>query len=364
MALVPSWVTVISAASGTGTNIVVLGVETNTTSSPRSASIVIAGRVFPVNQAAAPAPCVGTFTLQSPAANVPADGRVATSRLNSTVSSCKWTSFANRNWLQLYPISGAGTTDFTYTVFPNFSTGQRNAVGSIGGRDLSIVQTAATGSYNERLVRLLYFNFLGRLPGPDEVAGHVQNLNNGLHPVDLAINFMNTEEFNLAGRFIAGLYVGILVRDAEFSGWLFQRNAVSTGVVPLSSLVTNFLNSAEFSNKFGTQTNEQFVRHLYQYILNRAPSASEVQTQVNALIGGATRPQLATGFLNSPEFRSGKGAQLTAFILYATLLSRDPSPVELPNRIQQIQNATNPTATVRTLVQEIMNSPEFSQGLI
>ena len=357
----PAWVTIISPSTGTNTTIVVLGVETNTATTGRSGIVTIAGKTFPITQAAAPAGCA--FTLQSPSANVPANGTVAGNRVNSTMPSCQWVSFSNRNWLQLYPIGGAGTTDFTYTVFPNFSTGQRTAIGSAGGQDLSIVQTAATGAYNERLVRLLYFNFLGRLPAANEVAFHVQNLNNGMLPVDLAINFMNTQEFNIVGRFIAGLYVGILVRDAEFSGWLFQRNAVSTGVAPLGSLVTNFLSSAEYANKFGNPADAQFVGLLYKYILGRTPSNSEVQTQVNALNGGTSRTQLTTSFLNSAEFRNGRGAQLTAFILYATLLSRDPSPIELPTRIQQIQSAPNADAMIRTLTQEIMNSTEFTQGL-
>ena len=244
-------------------------------------------------------------------------------------------------------------------MFPNFSTGQRTATGNLGAQRLNVVQTAATGTFNERLVRLLYFNFLGRLPAPNEVAFHVQNLNSGMAPADLALNFMNTEEFNIVGRFIAGLYVGILTRNAEFAGWLFQRNAVSTGIAPLGSLVTNFLTSQEYTARFGNPTNDQFVRLLYANVLLRTPSDSEVQAHVNSLNSGLPRAQLATNFLNSAEFRAGRGPRLTAFVLFATLLSRGPSLVEFEDRIQQIQNGV----AIRTLVQDIMNSTEFVANL-
>lgn len=56
-------------------------------------------------------------------------------------------------------------------------------------------------------------------------------------------NFVTSSEFNLGGRFTAGLYVGILARDAGYSGWLFQRNALATGLV--SPLQPELLNRRE-----------------------------------------------------------------------------------------------------------------------
>ena len=38
---------------------------------------------------------------------------------------------------------------------------------------------------------------------------------------------------------------------------------------------------------------------------------------------------LVVNFLLSPEFRTGTQARLNAFLLYATLLNRDPSSAEL-----------------------------------
>jgi hypothetical protein len=170
------------------------------------------------------------------------------------------------------------------------------------------------------------------------------------------VNFMNSAEFNNGGRFIAGLYVGLLDRNAEYGGWLFQRNALSTGIVNPFQLVANFLSSAEWQLKFGTPTNQEFVRQLYRYVLLREASQSEINLQTAALAGGVTRVQLATNFLNTAEFRQGTGPRLTAFLLYSLLLLRDPGQNEMAARIDQIAAAT----PVKTIVQEIIGSSEFN----
>ena len=129
----------------------------------------------------------------------------------------------------MYPLHSKGSTPVNYSVFPNFSTTPRTAVISIGGHDTAVNQAGNAGSADERFVELLYFNFLGRLPSGIERAFQVTQ---GLKPpatrTDLTMNFLNSEEFNVGGRFVAGLYVGLLDRDAEYGGWLFQRNALST----------------------------------------------------------------------------------------------------------------------------------------
>ncbi len=61
----------------------------------------------------------------------------------------------------------------------------------------------------------------GEWPSPSEIAFQVQN-GFGAGRSGLASAFLNSEEFNIGGRFSAGLYVGLLNRDAEFGGWLFQ----------------------------------------------------------------------------------------------------------------------------------------------
>jgi hypothetical protein len=213
---------------------------------------------------------------------------------------------------------------------------------------------------NQRFVQLVYFNFLGRLPRASELAEQTAALASGTTRAQLVRNFFNSEEFNLGGRLVAGLYVGILNRDAEYSGWLFQRNALATGGVTQISLVTNFLNSAEWKLKFGSPSIADFVRLMYRYILLREASQAEVQIQLDALAAGIVdRTSLANAFLNSGEFRSGTGPRLTAFLLYSTLLQREATADERTALAQQVAAGT----PLITLIEGIINSPAFTAVL-
>jgi hypothetical protein len=169
------------------------------------------------------------------------------------------------------------------------------------------------------------------------------------------MSFLGSQEFNQGGRFIAGLYVGLLSRDAEYSGWLFQRNAMSTGVVSPAELVTNFLGADEYRLKFGTPDKIEFTKLLYRNILLREPSPSETSFQATQITDTQSRSPLATAFLNAPEFRLGAGPRLTAFLLYATLLMRDPTPAERNLRMKEIV-AKKP---LKAIVEEIIASQDF-----
>jgi hypothetical protein len=170
------------------------------------------------------------------------------------------------------------------------------------------------------------------------------------------MNFYNAEEFNLGGRFIAGLYVGLLARDAEYSGWLFQRNALASGGIRQLQLVSNFINGAEFQLKYPSLTDTSFVRLLYNNILGREPNVSELNNQ-RAALPAMGRAGMANGFLNSAEFQLRIDSRLTAFVLYATLFGRDGSAGELAFRRTQIDAVT--PVTIRKLVEGFLQLPEF-----
>jgi hypothetical protein len=226
----------------------------------------------------------------------------------------------------------------------------------VGGATFNVTQSAGAGTANQRFVGQMYFNILGRLASQSEINLQANALASGTSRQDLVWSFFNSPEFNLGGRFVAGLYVGLLDRDAEYNGWLFQRNALATGVVSPTQLVSNFITAQEFTLKFGNPSNQDYVRLLYRNILLREASPAEVQFQSNALASGVSRVQLATNFLNSNEFRAGTGPRLTAFLLYALLLQRDPTTSERATREAQIAGGTD----IKALIAELLNSPEFS----
>jgi hypothetical protein len=221
----------------------------------------------------------------------------------------------------------------------------------------TVTQIPTFLSEPERFVTLLYSNFIGRYPSTSEIALQTSALISGQQTRGtMCASFFNTPEFQLGGRFVAGLYEGLLGRVAEFGGWRFQRNVLAVNLATQDQLVANFLGSNEYMLKYGVQTNEAFVTMLYQQVLGRTPSPTELANQASFLNNGTlTRVQLATNFLNSNEFRIRLASRLSAFLLYAALLQRDPNPAELNARQIQLDAGT----PISTLCDQFILSPEF-----
>ncbi len=248
---------------------------------------------------------------------------------------CRWDASSNVPWIQVYPLDNTQTNEAPrYTIFPNFSSRSRTGTVTVAGQTLTVVQSAEGGTATERFVKLLYFNFFGRLPSAPEVAFQV---NAGLSRAQLTWNFLNSAEFNNGGRFIAGLYVGLLNRDPEFGGWLFQRDALSTGISSQMQSVYNFLNSLEFRSK-GISGPRDFIRTLYRQVLLREPTTAEVDFHVSTL-ATLQAHGVAMNFLLTPEFTAGTGPRLTAFLAYATLLQRQPSATEFGDAAALVRQA-------------------------
>jgi uncharacterized protein YkwD len=322
---------------------------------PRTGTITVGDAAHTITQG-------GTgcgFSLNSTGLSVVPDSVSGQINLTASASNCTWSAASNRSWLQIFPLAGTGSAPLYYTVFPNFSASARTGTITVADRQFTITQAGGTGSADERFVRLLYFNYFGRLPSPSELAFQTGS---GLPRPAMAQAFLNSEEFNNSGRFVAGLYVGILNRDAEYGGWLFQRNALSTGQTTPETQTAAFLGSAEFVAKYGTPTDAEFVRLMYRQILGREATPDEVTWRVSLLVSGMSRAVMTRDLLNSVEFRTGKNARLLAFLLYATLLNRDPTTAEYTLRRDQIA-ANSSDSALLAIITDIVNSTEFAAQL-
>lgn len=349
-----NWLTVQGGSFGVDAATIRYTAQPNFTTVARTATITVGGSSFTLTQAAG-SPDLCVYTLSSTTVATPSTGLAVQASITVQGTNCTWNVSSNASWAQVFPLSGTGSKTLYLTIFPNFTTKSRTAAITVAGQAISLSQAGNAASAGERFVRLLYFNHFGRQPSSEEVNGHISS---GLPRGQLAINFMSSLEFATGGRYVAGLYKGILSRDPEFSGWLFQRNAMVTGTIAPLTLVSSFLGSEEFRVKYGSPSNAEFVRILYRNILLREPSQQEVDFQAGAL-AGLSRSQLTSNLLNSTEFRNGVGPRLTAFLLYSVLMSRGGSQSELGSVETQLKGSTS----LRTLVDGMLNSPEFSSLL-
>jgi hypothetical protein len=137
---------------------------------------------------------------------------------------------------------------------------------------------------------------------------------------------------------------------------MFQCSALIDGLINQTQLVFNTLNSAEYALTYGTPSDTQFVQLLYQNVLRRTPSSTELAAQLALLQSGTSRTQLAMNFLTSTEFQQNSGAKLNAFLAYACLLQRDAEQWER----DYWANLMNTSMTAPDVFYYFVNSAEMA----
>lgn len=137
---VPSWISVVSGAPGSGPGTLTYSVAANS-GSARSATMRIGTANFTVSQAANP--CVASISPAS--VSVPAGGASGSITV-TTGAGCGWTTSGMPSWVTITSgLSGTGPGTVTYTVAPN-SSSARSANFVVAGMTFSVSQAFSGGS--------------------------------------------------------------------------------------------------------------------------------------------------------------------------------------------------------------------------
>jgi hypothetical protein len=145
-----SWISVTTAANGSGNAVVSFTVAGNTSSSQRTGTLTIGGRTFTVSQAANTS-C--TYSL-SPASQTVTPGGGPTTVSLTTGSSCFWTATTTAGWMTLSQ-AGSGSRSITFTVTPNTSGSSRTGTLTIGGQTHTVNQGSSTQPNSPRNLRVV-----------------------------------------------------------------------------------------------------------------------------------------------------------------------------------------------------------------
>jgi hypothetical protein len=132
-----TWISITSAAHGSGSGTVAFTATPNTTTAARSAAITVAGQKFTVTQTAGSC----TFTVTPAKATVVAAGGSVLVNVTASLASCNWTASSSVGWITAAGTSRTGSRTFTYTVAKNTGT-ERRATVTIAGRSMTITQSA------------------------------------------------------------------------------------------------------------------------------------------------------------------------------------------------------------------------------
>lgn len=130
------WVTITSGSSGTGNGTVNYTVAQNSTGSPRSGTMTIAGQTFTVNQSAAG--CDYAIAPTSDAYEVTG----GSGSINvTTASGCAWTAVSNDSWITVTSgASGNGNGTVSYIVASSSDRNDRTGTITVAGQTFTVTQ--------------------------------------------------------------------------------------------------------------------------------------------------------------------------------------------------------------------------------
>ena len=221
----------------------------------------------------------------------------------------------------------AGHMGWTAAIVEGRLTAGGVAKGFIGSAEFQTIY----GTPNDAgFVNLLYLNVLGRAADAAGRQYWLDALAGGASRAQVLLGFSDSQEFQNATRQDAAewsaantdsiwsdevfrLYHATLGRDPDLAGFVGWTTLLGTEMSLLTA-IGGFTGSQEFQDAYGTLDDTDFVRLLYQNVLDREADAAGLAGWLSLLDGGATRAQVVEGFVQSAEFIAASAAPLVAWM--------------------------------------------------
>lgn len=211
------------------------------------------------------------------------------------------------------------------------------AVTSTHGVDSAATQPvvppfASAASFVDRMA----LDLLGRAPTAAESTAEVNKLRGGANPGMVAQDFRRSADATANVDPTARLYFAYLQRVPDKSGLQYWVNKKRTGTL-ISKISQTFAQSSEFTNKYGTLTNRQFVTRIYTDVLARTADPSGVNYWTGQLDRNVkNRGQVMVGFSESNEYKGKKAASVDVAVTWISLLQAKPTQTEFDDSVDDL----------------------------
>jgi len=170
---------------------------------------------------------------------------------------------------------------------------------------------------------------------------------------------------------IARLYFGAFGRTADSAGLILQLDALRASSGNLASIGAGLASSAEFAARYGTLSDADFVRTVYQNALGRQPDAALVASYLATAVSGIrrfvpTRGSILAAITGSEEARGrlsananityAATAEAQVARLYDAAFGRDADPAGFNIFVPAVINNTS----LQQVALSFLNSAEFA----
>ncbi len=172
-----------------------------------------------------------------------------------------------------------------------------------------------------------FLDFAGRSPTASERSTWVNRLKNS-PAADIITSLQAAPAWDGNAGMNTRLYRAAFLRTPDTSGldyWVRQRWA---GRGPVS-IANHFAVSSEFTRKYGSLSNNDFVTRIYQNVFERPPDPSGRTYWVNKLNRGVGRGQVLYELSNSSEYRRKTDTLVRIITTRFGLLRVVPTPGEI-----------------------------------
>jgi hypothetical protein len=192
----------------------------------------------------------------------------------------------------------------------------------------------------------------GKAPTTAQLNAFVASANSsGKLPGDLVASLRDgTDAVNNVDP-VVRLYSAYFLRPPDPSGlnyYLGKRRSGST----LASLSNIFVASNEFKTRYGSLSNEDYVKLVYQNVLGRQPDANGLQYWTKQLnTNKKSRGQVMLSFSDSNEYKTKRATYVDAVSIYLQFLGKYPTSTQVDDMIGEINDSSIP-AVIRVLVHQ------------
>lgn len=243
-------------------------------------------------------------------------------------------------------LTGTGTAAGTSAVIQG---GEFVSFGD--GHTLAIVETDAEAS-----ALRLFNGLLGRDVDNSSAEFYSTAVQGGASLETIAASFLASNEYKSAvnGEFLAETYQDLLGRAADSAAQTYWQDQLANGKTQAE--VAALISTSAEAQAHG-QSNDDFITSLYDNALGRVATAEDNSFWVGALIGGASRAEVASSIYSSTEAAHHANAEFVDS-LYSNALGRDSVPDTDAGKAAWIAAIDQGTLTQADAAIGIVGSPE------
>lgn len=212
------------------------------------------------------------------------------------------------------------------------------AVNSAGAGALSTLTApvvppfGSAASFVDRMGR----DLLGRAPTTAESTAEVNKLRGGANPGVVVADFRRSADAVANVDPTTRLYFAYLQRVPDKSGLQYWVGKKRGGML-ISKISQTFAQSSEFTNKYGSLSNRQFVTRIYTDVLGRTADPSGVDYWTGQLDRKAkNRGQVMVGFSESSEYKGKKATSVDVAVTWISLLQAKPTQAEFDDSVDDL----------------------------